>query len=163
MLRRGIVPFPAVREANVLLSRAPVELLLVPCRFLPKLTRIGKRGSCGCSFVCVAAHLPTVQERAMKLRRLTRTERKVWQAAVTDTEVDLRVGDSQLDAPDRWAQWAKERTVRAEVRGIVKTCGLACHDEVARSVEGRGRSCRSDQEPSLTIRSVVGSQPVTNG
>jgi hypothetical protein len=45
----------------------------------------------------------------------------------------------------------------------VKTCGLACHDEVASSVEGRGRSCRSDQEPSLTIRSVVGSQPVTNG
>ena len=35
----------------------------------------------------------------MKLRRLTRTERKVWQAAVTDTEVNLRVGDSQLDAP----------------------------------------------------------------
>ncbi len=97
----------------------------------------------------------------MKLRRLTRTERKVWQAAVT--EVDLRVGDSQLDAPDRWAQCAKERTVRAEVRGIVKTCGLACHDEVARSVAGRGRSCRSDQEPSLTIRSVVGAQPVTNG
>ena len=30
-------------------------------------------------------------------------------------------------------------------------------DEVARSVAGRGRSCRSDQEPSLTIRSVVGS------
>ena len=28
---------------------------------------------------------------------------------------------------------------------------------------GRGRSCRSDQEPSLTIRSVVGTQPVTNG
>jgi hypothetical protein len=47
--------------------------------------------------------------------------------------------------------------------GIVKTCGLACHDEVARSVAGRGRSCRSDQEPSLTIRSVVGTQPVTNG
>jgi hypothetical protein len=48
-------------------------------------------------------------------------------------------------------------------RGIVKTCGLACYDEVARSVAGRGRSCRSDQEPSLTIRSVVGTQPVTNG
>src|SRR6266705_1451319 len=47
--------------------------------------------------------------------------------------------------------------------GIVKTCGLACHDEVARSVAGRGRSCRSDQEPSLTIRSVAGTQPVTNG
>ena len=40
---------------------------------------------------------------------------------------------------------------------------LACHDEVARSVAGRGRSCRSDQEPSLTIRSAVGAQPVTNG
>jgi hypothetical protein len=26
-----------------------------------------------------------------------------------------------------------------------------------------GRSCRSDQEPLLTIRSVVGTQPVTNG
>jgi SAM-dependent methyltransferase len=34
---------------------------------------------------------------------------------------------------------------------------------VARSAAGRGRSCRSDQEPSLTIRSVVGIQPVTNG
>jgi hypothetical protein len=95
MYGRGIVPLPAVRNANeCCFSRAPVELLLVPCRFLPKLTRIGKRSSCGCSFVCVVAHLPTVQERAMKLRRLTRTERKVWQAAVTDTEVDLRVGDS---------------------------------------------------------------------
>ena len=41
--------------------------------------------------------------------------------------------------------------------------GLACHDEVAGSVAGRGRSCRSNQEPSLTIRSVVGTQPVTNG
>ena len=104
MHRRDTVPLPAVCDAKECrFSRTPVELLLVPCRFLPKLTRIGKRGSCGCSFVCVAAHLPTVQERAMKLRRLTRTERKVWQAAVTGTEVDLRVGDSQLDAPDRWA------------------------------------------------------------
>src|SRR6266498_5398733 len=33
------------------------------------------------------------------------------------------------------------------------TLRLACHDEVARSDAGRGRSCRSDQEPSLTIRS----------
>ena len=47
--------------------------------------------------------------------------------------------------------------------GIVKTCGLACHDEVVRSVAGRGRSCRSDQEPSLTVRSGVGTQRVTNG
>ena len=28
---------------------------------------------------------------------------------------------------------------------------------------GRGRRCRSDQEPSLTIRSVVGTRPVMNG
>jgi hypothetical protein len=41
--------------------------------------------------------------------------------------------------------------------------GLARHDEVARAVAGRGRSCRSDQEPSLTTRWVVGTQPVTNG
>ena len=102
MHRRGIVALPAVCEAKECrFSRAPVELLLAPWRFLSKLTRNRKRDSCGCSFVCVAAHLPTVQERAMKLRRLTRTEWKVWQAAVTDTEVDLRVGDSQLDAPDR--------------------------------------------------------------
>lgn len=46
---------------------------------------------------------------------------------------------------------------------IVNTCGLACYDEVARSVAGRGRSCRSDLEPSLTIRSVVGTQPVMSG
>jgi hypothetical protein len=52
---------------------------------------------------------------------------------------------------------------RNQAGGIVKTCGLACHDEVARSVAERGRSCRSDQEPSLTIRSVDGTQPVTNG
>src|SRR6267378_13532 len=47
--------------------------------------------------------------------------------------------------------------------GIVETCGLACHDEVVRSVAGRVRSYRSDQEPLLIIRSVVGTQPVTNG
>jgi antitoxin YefM len=33
----------------------------------------------------------------------------------------------------------------------------------AESDAGRGRSCRSDQEPSLTIRSVGGTRPVTNG
>jgi 2-polyprenyl-3-methyl-5-hydroxy-6-metoxy-1,4-benzoquinol methylase len=44
-------------------------------------------------------------------------------------------------------------------RGIVKTCGLACHDEVARSVAGRGRSCRSDQGPSLTFS---GRQPTSH-
>jgi hypothetical protein len=33
--------------------------------------------------------------------------------------------------------------------GIGKTRGLACHDEVVRSVAGRGRGCRSDQEPAF--------------
>ena len=46
--------------------------------------------------------------------------------------------------------------------GMIKTCRLACYDQVRR-VAARGRSCRSDQEPPLTIRSVVGTQPVTNG
>jgi DNA-binding beta-propeller fold protein YncE len=36
-------------------------------------------------------------------------------------------------------------------------------DEVARSVAGRERGCRSDQEPSPRIRSVVGTQPATSG
>ena len=34
---------------------------------------------------------------------------------------------------------------------------------LTRSAAGRGRRCRSDQEPSLRTRSVVGTQPVTNG
>src|ERR1700724_1555347 len=38
--------------------------------------------------------------------------------------------------------------------GIVKTRGLVRHDELVRSVAGRGRSCRSDQEPGPLIRSV---------
>jgi hypothetical protein len=46
---------------------------------------------------------------------------------------------------------------------VIGSCGLACRDEMPRSVAGGGRSCRSDQEPSLTIRSVAGIQPVTNG
>ena len=42
--------------------------------------------------------------------------------------------------------------------------GLKPQDRVvARSVAGRGRSCRSDLDPSLMIRSVVGTRPVTNG
>jgi hypothetical protein len=116
MHRRGIVPLPAVREATVCcFSRAPVELLLVPWRLLPKLTRTGKRGSCGCSFVCVAAYLPTVLERSMIRSDLTDTETKVWQAAATGTLVDLRVGDPKRDSPEKWREWGEERTVRAEV------------------------------------------------
>jgi hypothetical protein len=116
MHRRGIVPLAAVHEANeCCFWRQPVELLLVPCRFLPKVTCTGKRDARGCSFVCVAAHLPTVLERAMKLSDLSDTERKLWQAAATGAVVDLRVGDSQLDSPEKWVEWGTERTVRAEV------------------------------------------------
>jgi hypothetical protein len=90
--RRGIVALPAVREASVCrCSRAPVKLLLVPCRLLPKPTRNGKRGSCGCSFACHAAHLPTELERAVKLSDKD-VEKKVREAAATGTLVELRVG-----------------------------------------------------------------------
>lgn len=51
----------------------------------------------------------------MKLSDLTESEKKVWEATATGTLVDLRVGDSQLDSPERWAEWGPERTVRAEV------------------------------------------------
>ena len=51
----------------------------------------------------------------MKSSELTDTERKVWQAAATGAVVDLRVGDSQLDSPQKWAEWGMERIVRAEV------------------------------------------------
>ena len=68
---------------------------------LPKLTRNGKRGSCGCSLVCVAAHLPTVLERAVKLSDKD-VEKKVREAAATGTLVDLRVG-------------FRDRTVRADI------------------------------------------------
>jgi len=40
---------------------------------------------------------------------------------------------------------------------------IGVYDEVVRPVAGRERRCRSDQEPALTIRSVVGTRPVTNG
>ncbi len=101
MQRRGIVPLPAIRKAKEsCFSRAPVELL-VPCRFLPKLTRTGKRGSSGFSLVCVAAHLPTVPERAVKLSDKD-VEKKVREAAAMGTLVDLRVG-------------FRDRTVRADI------------------------------------------------
>jgi hypothetical protein len=50
----------------------------------------------------------------MKSSDLTESEKKVWDAAATGTLVDLRVGDSQLDSPEKWAEWGPERTVRAE-------------------------------------------------
>jgi len=69
----------------------------------------------------------------MKLSDLTKSERKVWQAAATGTLVDLRVGDSKLDSPEKWAEWGTERTVRAEV-----VADLLIGDGEAASVAIRG-------------------------
>src|SRR5260221_5482542 len=51
----------------------------------------------------------------MKVSDLTMSESKVWQAAATGILVDLRVGNPELDSPEKWAEWGAERTVRAEV------------------------------------------------
>lgn len=69
----------------------------------------------------------------MKLRDLTESERKVWHAAATGTLVDLRVGDPDLDFPERWAEWGAERTIRAEV-----IADLLLGDGEAASVPVRG-------------------------
>jgi hypothetical protein len=50
----------------------------------------------------------------MKSDDLTEPEKKVLQAAATGAVVDLRVVDSQLDSPEKWAEWGPERSVRAE-------------------------------------------------
>jgi hypothetical protein len=51
----------------------------------------------------------------MKVSDLTVSEKKVWEAAATGALVDLRVGDRDLDSPERWAKWGKGRIIRAEV------------------------------------------------
>ena len=47
--------------------------------------------------------------------RLTSTERRVFTAYPTGTEVDLRTGDAELDDPANADDWPASRTVRAEV------------------------------------------------
>jgi hypothetical protein len=90
-----------------------------------------------------------------------RARTRVWEL-MTEAQVRSRAATTHgLTASDCF-RLADDSGVRGIVK-TVKTCGLACYDEVAGLVAGRGRSCRSDQEPSLTIRSVVGTQPVTNG
>src|SRR5438105_13657865 len=51
----------------------------------------------------------------MKVSGLTMSEKKVWQAAATGALVNLQVGNSELDSPERWSEWGPERTVRADV------------------------------------------------
>lgn len=51
----------------------------------------------------------------MKVSDFTMCESKVRVAAATGTVVDLRVGDSDIDSPEKWSEWGTERTVRAEV------------------------------------------------
>jgi hypothetical protein len=76
----------------------------------------------------------------------------------------LGLGTICYPAGQKFKQAQRDRRqISSAFGGIVKTCGLACHGEVVRSVAGRERSCRSDQEPALTIRSVAGNRPVTNG
>src|SRR5215469_8093409 len=51
----------------------------------------------------------------MNVSDLTMCECKVREAASTGTLVDLRVGDSDIDSPEKGAEWGPERSVRAEV------------------------------------------------
>lgn len=139
------MPLPAVFDAKECrFSRTPVELSLVPCRFSPKVTRNGKRGSRGCSFACDAVVVPTELRHTMKLSDLTDTERKIWQAAATGTLVDLRVGDPDLDSPERWAEWGTERTVRAEVIADLLLGGGEAADAPVRGVRLQGARITSE-------------------
>ena len=46
---------------------------------------------------------------------LTDCERQLWRAVETGELVDLRSGNSELDDPDRGAEWGPERAVRSEL------------------------------------------------
>jgi len=69
----------------------------------------------------------------MKLSDLTMSERKVCEAAATGTLVDLRVGNPELDSPERWREWGTERTARGEV-----IADLLIGDGEAASTSARG-------------------------
>jgi hypothetical protein len=69
----------------------------------------------------------------MKLSDLTESEKKVWQTAATGTVVDLRVGDPEIDSPEKGTEWGTERTVRAEI-----IADLLIGDGEAASVAVRG-------------------------
>jgi hypothetical protein len=69
----------------------------------------------------------------MKVSDFTMCESKVREAAATGTLVDLRVGDSDIDSPEKWSEWGTERTVRAEV-----IAALLTGDGEAASVAVRG-------------------------
>jgi len=72
-------------------------------------------------------------ELAMKVSDLTESERKVWQSATTGALVDLRVGNPELDSPEKWTEWESGRTIQAEV--IVD---LLIGDDEAASTAVRG-------------------------
>jgi D-arabinose 1-dehydrogenase-like Zn-dependent alcohol dehydrogenase len=76
--------------------------------------------------------------------------------ALTRSSHNLKEGDWLL-------QTAAASSVELAARIQNRRRRLESHDEVVRSVAGKRRRCRSDQDPSLTIRSVIGSPPVTNG
>jgi len=71
--------------------------------------------------------------RFFKPNALTKSEKRIWQAAATGTLVDLRVGDPTIDAPEKAAEWGLERTIRA---GVI--ADLLVGDGQAASVPVRG-------------------------
>jgi hypothetical protein len=83
-------------------------------------------------------------------------DRKIWDglaqqlaaAGINVLTMDLRGFDDSGDTPHTG------KTGRT-LAGRLYSCAVP--------FTGRGRRCWSDQEPSLTTRSVVATQPVTNG
>ena len=71
----------------------------------------------------------------MKVDDLTEPERKIWQATATGAwvDVDFRVGNPELDSPERGTEWGPERTISAEV-----IADLLIRDGEAASVAVRG-------------------------
>src|SRR5215468_4549744 len=72
-----------------------------------------------------------------------------------------KFGPASRRASARWCIATSAR--RAATNGCSGTWASISSTSVAGSAAGRGRGCRSAREPSLTIRSVAGAQPVTNG
>ena len=130
------------------------------------------------NFHCFTKYVKVAFFRGTSLRPLPPGESKHKEVRYLDIHEDDQLDEEQLANVDpagrRPARLGPVATVlqmkyvwnftsppsrHSFARGIVKTGGLACHDDAARSVAGRGRSCRSDQEPSLTIRPA--SSPIT--
>ena len=90
----------------------------------------------------------------MKLSDLTDTERKLWQAAATGAVVDLRVGDSQFDSPEKWEEWGTERD-RDRMAAMLNESAAAVREAVKSKVEaGAGTNLHYDH-PILLIQHMI--------